>query len=149
MPGGIWGTMTLGMIHSDGRMHSDLFECVSDGYRPLQPEIKQSKMITVLNSPQINVCYVTEPGLNSFLYALVLTLFFFIEQLKKKKKHHWGFIHCDVISWRRMLISLSLICHNDGSYCFTTLSLYLSLKCDIYFTECFSAYGWPELTLGK
>ncbi len=86
MPGGIWGTMTLGMIHSDGRMHSDLFECVSDGYRPLQPEIKQSKMITVLNSPQINVCYVTEPGLNSFLYALVLTLFFFIVQLKKKKK---------------------------------------------------------------
>jgi len=149
MPGGIWGTMTLGMIHSDGRMHSDLFECVSDGYRPLQPEIKQSKMITVLNSPQINVCYVTEPGLNSFLYALVLTLVFFLLLCSWEKKHHWGFIPCDVISWRRMLISLSLICHNDGSYCFTTLSLYLSLKCDIYFTECFSAYGWPELTLGN
>lgn len=66
--------MTLGNIHSDGRMHSDLFESVSDGYRPLQTEIKQSKMITVLNSPQINVCYVTEPGLNSFLNALVTTL---------------------------------------------------------------------------
>lgn len=140
--------MTLGNIHSDERMHSDLFENVSDGYRPLQTKIKQSKMITVLNSPQINVCYVMEPGLNSFLYVLVPTHIFIVWQ-KKKIKHHCGFIHCDVISWRRMLISLSLICHNDGSYCFTTLSLYLSLKCDIYFTECFSAYGWPELTLGK
>lgn len=124
----------------------NLFESVSDGYRPLQTEIKQSKMITVLNSPQINVCCVTEPALNSFLYAPVL---FTVLLWGWKKKQYCGFIHCDVISWRGMLISLSLICHNDGSYCFTTLSLYLSLKCDIYFTECFSAYGWPELTLQK
>jgi len=120
--------MTLGNIHSDERIHSDLFESASDVYRPLQTEIKQRKMITVLNSPQINVCYVMELALNSFLYALVP-----IVQQEKKKNHHCGFIHFDVISWRRMLISLSLICHNDGSYCFTTLSLYLSLKCDIYF----------------
>lgn len=75
--------MTLGNIHSDERMHSDLFENVSDGYRPLQTKIKQSKMITVLNSPQINVCYVTEPGLNSFLYVLVPTHIFIVWQKKK------------------------------------------------------------------
>lgn len=86
--------MTLGNIHSDGRMHSDLFESVSDGYRPLQTEIKQSKMITVLNSPQINVCYVTEPGLNSFLNALITTLavFFLLCGCGKKNTIAGSFI---------------------------------------------------------
>lgn len=139
--------MTLGNIHRDERIHSDLFESASDVYRPLQTEIKQRKMITVLNSPQINVCYVME--LFSVCTGPYTHFYCAAAAEKKTKKHHCGFIHCDVISWRRMLISLSLICHNDGSYCFTTLSLYLSLKCDIYFAECFPAYGWLELTLGK
>lgn len=52
--------MTLENIHSDGRTHLDLFENASDGYRPLQTGIKQSKMITVLNPPQINVWYESE-----------------------------------------------------------------------------------------
>jgi len=72
--------MTLGNIHSDERIRSDLFESASDVYRPLQTEIKQRKMITVLNSPQINVCYVMELALNSFLYALVPI----VQQEKKK-----------------------------------------------------------------
>lgn len=139
--------MTLENIHSDDGTHLDLFENAPDGYRLLQAKIKQSKMITVLNLPQINVWYESESGPKLvFVSTGPSTHFYCVRTLEKQR---CGFIHCDVISWQGMLISLSLICHNDGSYCFATLSLYLSLKCDIYFTECFSAYGRPKLTQRK